>query len=179
MYNTNDVLEKVRRKRVLISSDFKTAYKVTKIFDVYFELNQSRWCTEKSQSNKFKAFIKDNVHKLGQNYSGPPIHHPAPTFSKKPKIVSLDSEEDEEEIQHREMCRKRKINKWKYSLANKDNWHIPPDAKTDIDVKASANPAKGALSCITPTKKKDGQFNVETHVSMTPNRQSQDKKFGK
>lgn len=31
--------EKVRRKRVLISSDFKSAYKVKNIFDVYFELN--------------------------------------------------------------------------------------------------------------------------------------------
>jgi tRNA(Ile)-lysidine synthase TilS/MesJ len=155
MYNTNDVGEKAKRKRVLISSDFKTAYKVSNIFDVYFELNQSRWCTEKSQSKKFKAFIKDNLNKLSQQYNGAPIYHPAPTFSKKQKIVSLESDEDEEEIQHREMCRKRKINKWKYSLANKDNWHTISEPKSEIDIKAPGNPAKGALTSITPTKKKD------------------------
>jgi hypothetical protein len=49
--------EKVRRKRVLISSDYKTAYKVKNIFDVYYELNQSRWCTEKIQNKKFKQGI--------------------------------------------------------------------------------------------------------------------------
>jgi hypothetical protein len=39
MYSNNEVVDKVKRKRVLISSDFKTAYRVSKIFDVYFELN--------------------------------------------------------------------------------------------------------------------------------------------
>ena len=39
MYNSNEGMDKVKRKRVLISSDFRTAYKVNKIFDVYFELN--------------------------------------------------------------------------------------------------------------------------------------------
>jgi len=38
LLNTNTE-EKVRRKRVLISSDYKSAYKVQNIFDVYFELN--------------------------------------------------------------------------------------------------------------------------------------------
>ena len=49
--------EKVRRKRVLISSDYKTAFKVKNIFDVYYELNQSRWCTDKIQNKKFKQGI--------------------------------------------------------------------------------------------------------------------------
>jgi hypothetical protein len=37
------------RKRVLISSDYRTALKEKYIFDVYFELNQSRWITESVQ----------------------------------------------------------------------------------------------------------------------------------
>lgn len=31
--------EKVRRKRVLLSSDYRTAFKKKSIFEVYFELN--------------------------------------------------------------------------------------------------------------------------------------------
>ena len=43
---SGDPLDKVKRKRVLISSDFRTALKYKNIFDVYFELNQSHWVTE-------------------------------------------------------------------------------------------------------------------------------------
>ena len=53
LYSSNDPNDKVRRKRVLISSDYSTAFKVKKIFSVYFELNQSRWLTENSQTKKF------------------------------------------------------------------------------------------------------------------------------
>ena len=35
---SGDPLDKVKRKRVLISSDFRTALKYKNIFDVYFEL---------------------------------------------------------------------------------------------------------------------------------------------
>jgi hypothetical protein len=43
---SGDPLDKVKRKRVLISSDFRTALKYKNIFDVYFELNQSHWVTD-------------------------------------------------------------------------------------------------------------------------------------
>ena len=74
MYNSNEVMDKVKRKRVLISSDFKTAFRVNRIFDVFFELNQSRWCTEKTKSKKFTAFIKDNITDLSQRYNVGPIY---------------------------------------------------------------------------------------------------------
>jgi hypothetical protein len=52
MYSNNDI-EKVKRKRSLISSDFKTSFRVKKVFNIYFELNQSRWNTENTKSRKF------------------------------------------------------------------------------------------------------------------------------
>jgi hypothetical protein len=53
LYSSNDPNDKVRRKRVLISSDYSTAYKTKKIFSVFFELNQSRWLTENAKNLKF------------------------------------------------------------------------------------------------------------------------------
>lgn len=57
LYSSSDPNEKVRRKRVLISSDYRTALKKKYIFDVYFELNQSNWVTESTQCIKMKKFL--------------------------------------------------------------------------------------------------------------------------
>lgn len=39
LHTTSELMDKVKRKRVLISSDFKSAFKAKHIFDVYAELN--------------------------------------------------------------------------------------------------------------------------------------------
>ena len=103
------------------------------------------------------------------------IHHAPPVIKKKPIIATLESEEDEEEIQQREMMKKRKIDKWKYSLFNKNNFVTLQESKAEMDVKVQNTPAKGVMTSISPTKKKT-ELNATEHASMTPNRQSYDKK---
>lgn len=61
---SNEAAEKVRRKRVLISSDFRTAYKVKHVLEVYAELNQNRWCTERVKHLRFRRAIADAVADL-------------------------------------------------------------------------------------------------------------------
>jgi hypothetical protein len=40
MYSSNDpAIEKVKRKRVLVSTDFKTAFRIKRVFNVFYELN--------------------------------------------------------------------------------------------------------------------------------------------
>lgn len=120
MMNTD---EKVRRKRVLISSDYKTAFKVKKVFDVYYELNQSHWYTKNYDSKKFKQFIQTNLAELGQRYSNGVIYLAAPV-QKVPKVKKPneeDEEDDEEYLLNQQTKRTYKINKWKYSLFNKAN----------------------------------------------------------
>jgi hypothetical protein len=91
----NNTDEKVKRKRVLISSDYKTAFKVKQVFDVYYELNQSHWYTKNYDSKKFKQFIQTNLAELGQRYSNGVIYL-APPVQKVPKLKK-PTEEDEED----------------------------------------------------------------------------------
>jgi hypothetical protein len=92
--------EKVRRKRVLISSDYKTAYKVKNIFDVYYELNQSRWCTEKIQNKKFKQATQAAISDLSQRYQiGVYLQQPAQKKLIAKKICATESEDYDEEEQ--------------------------------------------------------------------------------
>lgn len=122
----NNTDEKVKRKRVLISSDYKTAFKVKQVFDVYYELNQSHWYTKQYESKKFKQFIQTNIADLSQRYSNGVIYL-APPVQKVPKVKKITDEDDEDEeeyLQHQQIQRTYKLNKWKYSLFNKANVHL-------------------------------------------------------
>lgn len=72
MYSKNDPSEdKVRRKRVLVSSDFKTAFRFKRIFNIYYELNQSRWTAENIKHKKFVTFFFNTMNDLQKRYDGP------------------------------------------------------------------------------------------------------------
>jgi len=55
---------------VLISADYSTAYKVKRIYNVYYELNQSRWLTENTRVPKFSKFITSALQDLVKKYDG-------------------------------------------------------------------------------------------------------------
>jgi hypothetical protein len=72
MYSNNDpALEKVKRKRVLVSSDFKTAFRIKRVFNIYFELNQSRWTSESIKHRKFIKFFVNTMIDMQKKYDGP------------------------------------------------------------------------------------------------------------
>jgi len=72
MYASNDpAVEKVKRKRVLVSSDFKTAFRTKRVFNVFYELNQSRWTTENIKHSKFLKFFHNTMTDLQKKYDGP------------------------------------------------------------------------------------------------------------
>ena len=72
MYSNNDpALDKVRRKRVLVSSDFKTGLRIKRVFNIYFELNQSRWTSENTKQRKFIKFFVKTMIDMQKKYDGP------------------------------------------------------------------------------------------------------------
>lgn len=101
VYSGSDGLDKVRRKRVLISSDYRTALKKKSIFDVYFELNQSHWITEQVPCVAFRRFTTKTLQELAQKYENGLVYKSAPVVKKKkpePKSSYYDEYElDEEE----------------------------------------------------------------------------------
>ena len=60
--------EKTIRKRVLLSSDYRTAFKRKSVFDIYFELTRSKWITEQPQYPKIKKFVQTTLKELSQKY---------------------------------------------------------------------------------------------------------------
>jgi len=56
---------------VLISSDFKTGFKIKKVFNMYVELSQSRWLTDCAKNKKFVKFTSDALGELQKRYEGP------------------------------------------------------------------------------------------------------------
>jgi len=79
---SSDTFEKVRRKRVLLSSDYRTALKVKQIYDVYFELNQSHWVTEPVLCTSFKRFCNKTLIELQNKYECGVVYKTAPTPKK-------------------------------------------------------------------------------------------------
>lgn len=79
--------EKIKRKRVLISSDFKSAKKSKQILDVFIELNQSRWLTEQVQCQKLKTFLGKTLTDLRNKYE-------SVVFKEPPKKAKRKEDED-------------------------------------------------------------------------------------
>lgn len=101
MYSA-DPNDKVRRKRVLISSDFRTAYRKKNIYDVFVELNQSNWVTDQANSNAFKKFYQRMMHELSAKYENGIVYKQPPSVKKRKSIEprsaeDCDLDEDEEQ----------------------------------------------------------------------------------
>lgn len=72
MYSNNDpTVDKVKRKRVLVSSDFKTGFRIKRVFNLFYELNQSSWTPDSTKHNKFLKFFVNTMTDLHKKYDGP------------------------------------------------------------------------------------------------------------
>lgn len=85
-----DPFDKVRRKRVLISSDYRSAFKRKQIFDVYYELNQSNWVTEANPCLKAKKYYSKVLAELAQKYEHGIVHIKQPAKRDKKKLLKLE-----------------------------------------------------------------------------------------
>lgn len=122
MYSYRDSLGddgKVRRKRVLISSDFRSALKKRQIFDVYQELNQSQWIADVKPDLKLKRFLAKQLGELATKYSDI-VYKPAPVIKKKKQVE--DDYDSDEEARHKRRAIYQQA-KHKYSLFNPNNVH--------------------------------------------------------
>lgn len=89
MYS-GDQIEKVIRKRVLLSSDYRTALKKKSIFEVYFELNQSHWVTDANQCLKHRKLIQKTLQDLATKYENGVVYKAPPKREKKKKQFKGD-----------------------------------------------------------------------------------------
>ena len=173
MFPNNDpTVDKVKRKRVLVSSDFKTGYRIKRVFNLFYELNQSRWTTDSNKHNKFLKFFVNTMTDLQKKYEAPAFFKCPPklkikkqTAESKLKQNTESENEDKEEEVKRKLKSIYNYRKWKYSLVNIKNVALVRDAQYafGLDQVKDYSPTKNLLgrasieisrgTPVTPSKK--------------------------